>query len=217
MHTAAPLPDAFLSELAAELDDGTTIAAKREGLARPETAIWAVPGLQQARILLDKDGSLNELQREATAFTWEPLQAAADAYASYVVMGDAEEVHKILGALIRQDESAILYGTLGLVLGLARAVAVQRGLLIQTENSFFQQVQEAVGRDSAWTQYLRLAAGFEAGPAAGPPAVVRGIAGLHLYRETVRLLRGSLLPAHLEVMDSTLERIQGSGFTLPGP
>jgi len=268
MCPEAPLLDSLLSELAAELDDGTTIAlaltgshargeatpysdvdllrfvavppeketeryslkywggylisvstttiaAKQEELARPETAIWAVPGLRQARILLDKDGSLGELQRAALAFTWEPWQAAADEYASHVVVGDAEEVHKILGALMRRDESAILYGTLGLVLGLARAVAVQRGLLIQTENSFFRQVQEAVGRDSAWTHDFRLAAGFKAGPADLPPVEVRGIAGLHLYRETVRLLRSSLLPAHLEVIDSTLDRIQASGLTLP--
>lgn len=150
MRTEAPLLDSLLSELAAELDDRTTITAKREELARPETAIWAVPGLQQAQMLLDKDGSLGELQRAALTFIWEPLQAVADAYASHIVMGDGEEVHKIPGALMARDESAILYGTLGLVLGLARAVAIQRGLLIQTENSFFRQVQEAVGRDSAW-------------------------------------------------------------------
>ena len=187
----------------------TTIAAKRAELARPETAIWAVPGLRQARILLDPDAALAALHREAMAFEWAPLQDAANAYASYTVMGDAEEVHKILAALARGDESATLYGTLGLVLGLARAVAVQRGLLIQTENAYFRQVQEAVGPGSAWTRYFRLAAGFDASRSAGSaePARERGLAALGLYRETVTLLRPILRPAHHDVIQATLAAI----------
>ena len=140
----------------------TTVDAKRAELSRPETAIWAVPGLRQARILLDRDGALAALLREAQAFRWEPLQPAADAYASYNVMGLAEEVHKVLGALEGADESAALNATWGLVAGLARAVIVQRGVLIRTENAYFLQAQEAAGLESAWSRAFRVAAGFEA-------------------------------------------------------
>ncbi len=33
----------------------TTVDAKRAELGRPETAIWAAPGLRQARLLLDRE------------------------------------------------------------------------------------------------------------------------------------------------------------------
>ncbi|MCH8205740.1 MAG: nucleotidyltransferase domain-containing protein [Chloroflexi bacterium] len=48
----------------------TTVAEKTGELTRPEKAIWAVPGLRQARVLLDKEGSLAELKLEADDFSW---------------------------------------------------------------------------------------------------------------------------------------------------
>ena len=190
----------------------TTIAAKRNEMTRPEEAIWAVPGLRQARLLLDKGGSLEKLRQEATAFSWAPLQKAADEYASYTTMGDAEEVHKILSALSRRDEHAALYGTLGLILGLTRAMAVQRGLMIQSENSYFRQVQEAAGLDSPWTRYHRLAAGFERGPEDFGLVEGRARAGLRLYEETISLLRDVLRPEHVQIITETLALIRRSGY-----
>jgi hypothetical protein len=182
-----------------------TVAGKRDELARPETAIWAVPGLRQARLLLDGDGSLAALLDEAHTFCWEPLQGAADAYASYELMGLAEEAHKVLAGLRRGDEALALYGTWGLVLGLARAVATQRGVLIRTENAFFQQVQETVGATSAWAAAFRQAAGFEV---AAP--LERAAAGLRLYQATAALFAPIVRPAHRPVIEATLARIRGA-------
>lgn len=199
----------------------TTIPAKRADLSKPEEAIFAVSGLRQARILLDKDGSLTMLLQEAHTFTWEPLQASANAYASDMLMGVAEEIHKLLGMLMKHNESAILNATVGLLLGLTRAVATQRGLFIESENSYFQQVQEAVGRTCAWTCYHRLTAGFdtpdssESGSTTLTPIEVRGIAGLHLYQETASLLRPILEAKHLDVIGRTLAAILQSGLALP--
>lgn len=179
-----------------------TVADKRGELARPETAIWAVPGLRQARILLDRDGALAALLDEARAFRWEPLQGAADAYASYELMGLAEEAHKALAGLAGGDETLALYGTWGLVFGLARAVAVQRGVLIRTENVYFRQVQEAVGVTSTWAAAFRQAAGFEAAP-----ALARAAAGLRLYQATAALFAPIVQPAHRPVIEATLARI----------
>ena len=190
----------------------TTIAAMRAALTRPQDAIMVVPALRQARVLLDKDGSLDRLKREATQFSWEPLREAADEYASYSLMGYAEEVHKVLTGLIARDEPTALYGTIGLVLGLAKAVAVQRGLLIRSENSMFHQVQDAVGQRSSWTNEFRLASGLDAGPEAAPPVEARGLAGLRLYEETALLLRHVLRPHHLQVVEKTLATISESGF-----
>ena len=124
----------------------TTVSAKLEELARPQDAIWAVQGLRQSRILLDRDGSLRRLKQAAMEFTWEPLQSAANEYASYGVMGYAEEVSKVLGGLLRGDDSAVLYGTLGLCLGLTKAILIQRGVLLESENSYFSQAQDATLR-----------------------------------------------------------------------
>jgi hypothetical protein len=117
---AAVLPEAEADRYTLAYREGhlvslstTTVDAKRAELGRPETAIWAVPGLQQARVLLDREGGLAALLGEAHAFRWEPLQAEADAYAGYNVMGLAEEAHKVLGALANGDEAVALYGTGG--------------------------------------------------------------------------------------------------------
>jgi len=185
----------------------TTVDAKRAELGRPETAIWAVPGLRQARLLFDRDGALAALLGEAHAFRWELLQAEADAYVSYNVMGLAEEVHKVLGALAKGDEAVALYGTWGLVAGLLRAMIVQRGVLIRTENTYFQQAQEAAGPDSAWSRAFRVAVGLEMAT-----AVTRAAVALRLYHETATLLAPALQPQHLAVIRGALARIRASGL-----
>ncbi len=188
----------------------TTIAAKQEAMTRPEEAIFVVPGLRQARILHDPSGALAGLHQQARDFTWEPLRAAASAYASEMVMGQAEEAHKLLGALNRRDESATLYAAHGAVLGLTRAVAVGRGILIESENSYYRQVQEAAGSDSAWTRYHRIAAGFVVDASHKVSADAIGSAALHLYRETASLLSPLLLPRHRPVIETTLDVIAAS-------
>lgn len=217
----ATLPTASEEHYTLTIRDGrlvslstTTIAAKQAEMTRPEAAIFAVPGLRQERILFDPAGELAALHQRAREFTWEPLRAAANAYASEMVMGQAEEAHKLLSALSRRDESAAIYATHEAVRGLTLAAAVGRGALIESENSYYRQVQEATGRDSAWTRYQRFAAGFVAGSSRLAPATAAGIAALHLYRETAHLLLPSLLPRHLPVIEATLELISASGLAL---
>ncbi len=189
----------------------TTVSTKLEEFARPQEAIWTVSGLRQSRILLDKDGSLRRLKQAAEGFTWEPLQDAADEYASYSVMGDAEEVHKVLGGMLKGDESTVVYGTLGLCLSLTKAILVQRCVLLESENSYFSRAQDAVGRNSEWACWLRLSVGLDEAPSGGPLVEARGVAGLRLYEETVRLLQGILRPEHRDVIENALAAIRGSG------
>lgn len=184
-----------------------TLEESHASLRQPQSAIWAVPGFRQAKILLDKDGAVAQLQAEANAFQWQPLQPAADAFASDTMMGYAEEVTKIIGGLVKGSESTIFYGTLGLSHGMISAVAVQRGILITSENSYYEQVQATVGQVSTWTKYLRHATGLQ------PVSVKeRGIAALHLYGETVALLRPIIQPQHFEVVEFALTAMQKSGF-----
>jgi hypothetical protein len=139
----------------------TLLEDERAALTNPRRAIWAVPGLSGMRILLDKDGSLAELQKAARRFDFSPLQPAADEFAAEQIMGYAEEVHKILSGLDRGHESTVLYAVSGLVDGMLNAIAVQRGIMIVSENRYLDLIQESVGRDSKWTRAFRTAWGLD--------------------------------------------------------
>ena len=144
----------------------TLLDDERSALTNPRRAIWAVPGLRGMKIVLDKDGSLTALQQAAHVFDWSSLQSAANEYAAEEVMGCAEEVHKILNGLARGHESTVLYATWGLVKSMLEAVAVQRGLMIVSENRYFDLIQDSVGRDSEMDARLpsRMGAGSNCTP-----------------------------------------------------
>ncbi len=182
---------------------------ERSALTNPRRAIWAVPGLRGMRILLDKDGSLITLQQAAQNFDWSPLQPAADEFAAEEIMGNAEEVHKILSGLARGHESTVLYATWGLVKNMLEAVAVQRGLMIVSENRYFDLIQESVGRDSKWTRAFRTAWGLDSGASQYQS---RGAAALTLYCLSAAMFDKLVPEKHREVVNKTLKRIKEAGI-----
>ena len=185
-----------------------TIASVRSELARPERAIFIVSGFR--RVLLDKDGSISRLMREIETFKWEPLQKAADDYASFGMMIYAEYVHKILSEIFKYDDLALSYATSELLSSLIESVAVQRGVLVKNDSTYYRQVQEVVGLDSAWTHYHRLALGVDIVQADDRPVMTRGIAALSLYRETIALLRTVMHPDHLQVAEHAMQIVDQS-------
>jgi len=187
----------------------TLLDDERSALTNPRRAIWAVPGLRGMKIVLDTDGSLSALQQAAQAFEWPSLQSAADDYAAEEVMGCAEEVHKILGGLARRNESTVLYAVWGLVNGMLSAVAVQKGLMIVSENRYFDLIQDSVGRDSQWTGAFRAAWGLD--PAASQYQS-RGAAALTLYRLTAAMFDELIPEKHRDVVRSTLRLIREAGY-----
>jgi hypothetical protein len=182
---------------------------ERAALKDPARAIWAVPGLQGMKIVLDKDGSLTALQKAAQDFRWAPLQPAADNYAAEQVMGCAEEVHKVLNGLARGHESTVLYAVWGLIKHLPAAVMVQRGLLMTSENQYFDRIQESVGRDSKWVAEFRRAWGLDS---ASSQYQARGAAALRLYRLTAAMLDPVIPEVHREVINRTVRLIRGAGY-----
>ncbi|HUE99330.1 MAG TPA: nucleotidyltransferase domain-containing protein [Anaerolineales bacterium] len=186
----------------------TLLDDERAALTDPRRAIWAVPGLWGMKILLDKDGSLAVLQQSAQEFDWSPLQPAADEFAAEQIMGNAEEVHKILNGLARGHESTVLYATWGLVKNMLEAVAVQGGLMIVSENRYFELIQDAVGRDSKWTRAFRTAWGLDAGAAQYQS---RGAAALTLYGLSAAMFDGLLPEKHRSVVSTTLQLIKEAG------
>ena len=193
-----------------------TVEGKRAELTRPESAIRAVPGLRQMRVLYEAEaGVLQALVQTAHDFQWEPLQSAANAFASRHLCGLAEEAHKALSGLSRDDDSTTLYATYGLVLGLSDVIAVAHGLLQPTENVAFQQVMDFIGVSSYWTHHFRTAAGFWDALDDWTSAGSRGRAGLALYTETARHLHAIIEPQHQDVINKAVELIDAFIKTKP--
>ncbi|HSJ90084.1 MAG TPA: nucleotidyltransferase domain-containing protein [Anaerolineales bacterium] len=183
---------------------------ERAALTDPRRAIWAVPGLRGMKIVVDKDGSLAALQQAARQFEWTLLQPAADKFAAEEIMGSAEEVHKILNGLARGHESTVLYATWGLVKNMLEAVAVQKGIMIVSENRYFDLIQDALGRDSKWTNALRTAWGLDP---ASSQYQARGVAALRLYRLSAAMFDALIPEKHRQVVNTTMQRIQEAGYS----
>lgn len=188
----------------------TLLEDELSALTDPRRAIWAVPGLRGMNILLDKDGSISALQQAAQDFVWSPLQPAANEYAAQEIMGGAEEVHKILNGLARGHESTVLYATWGLVKNMLEAVAVQNGLMIISENRYFDLIQDSVGRDTKWTRAFRTAWGLD--PNASQYQS-RGAAALTLYRLSAAMFDPLIPEEHRSVVNKTLELIKEAGYS----
>ena len=187
----------------------TLLDDERAALTHPRRAIWVVPGLRGMRILLDKNGSMASLQKESNEFDWSPLQPAADEFAAEEIMGNAEEVHKILNGLARRHESTVLYASWGLVKNMLEAVAVQKGIMIISENRYFDLIQDSVGRDSKWTNTFRTAWGLDP---LSSQYQTRGAAALKLYQLSAEMFDTLIPEKHRSVINKTLQVIQEAGI-----
>ena len=210
------LPDSDYDRYTLRYWDGKLVSLKytlledeRAMLTNPRRAIWSVPGLSGMKIILDKDGSLTELQTMAQKFDFSLLQQQADEFAAEEIMGNAEEVHKILNGLTRGHESTVLYATWGLVANILETLAVQRGIMIVSENRYFDLIQESVGRDTKWVSAFRTAWGLDS---TSSQYQSRGAAALRLYRLTAVMFDGLIPEKHREVVNATLRRIKEAGY-----
>lgn len=210
------LPESEYDRYTLRYWDGKLVSLKytlpddeRAALTNPRRAIWAAPGLSGMKIVLDKDGSLSALQKAAQEFDWSPLQPEADEFAAEEIMGCAEEAHKILNGLARGRESTVLYAAWGLVKNILEAVAVQRGIMIVSENRYFDLIQDSVGRDSKWTGAFRTAWGLDS---TSSQYQTRGAAALTLYRLTAAMFDGLIPERHREVVNHTIRLVREAGY-----
>ena len=188
----------------------TLLDDERTALTDPRRAIWAVPGICGMKILLDKNGSMALLQKAAQDFDWSSLQVAADEYAAEQIMGNAEEAHKILNGLAGRQESTVLYATWGLVKNMLETVAVQRGIMIVSENRYFDLIQDSLGRDAPWTSAFRTAWGLDY---ASSQFQARGAAALKLYCLSAEMFDAFIPEKHRTVVDRTLQLIKEAGYS----
>jgi Nucleotidyltransferase domain len=183
------------------------LADEYASLTQPQRVIWAVPGIKQMQILLDKTGQLAALKQAALDFKWQAVHQAAQEFAEEQLMGCAEEAHKILSGLSQQHESKVLYALWGLLEGLSNAVAVQRGLMMDSENRYFDIIQDSLGREHAWVKSFRLALGAEHSDVKVPAYQTRGKWALETYKQTAILFKDIITDKHRTVIENTLQLI----------
>ncbi len=172
-HFVKELPQDPRAAYTLRMDEGWLVSVSLRRLAdeaalmhAPRTAIAVLPGFRQMRVLHDPQGELARVTGEARNFPWDSLRAAAADQASYELCGNAEEVGKLLAALEQDDDEMALFWLHAMIFGLLNATTLGLGLPVETENRQVQQLQAAVGVDSAWSRALRAALGIPPAPAA---------------------------------------------------
>ena len=140
----------------------TSVTEIREMLKQPQSAMLFVSGTR--RLLLDKDGSVARLLSEIEAFRWEDLELEVNAQVSLWMMLRSEDVQKVLREFQQENAPGLALVIAHLVAELTLLTALCHRTLITSDSTYYQQVQEAAGIDSAWTRAHRIATGLEAGP-----------------------------------------------------
>jgi len=191
----------------------TSVAEIRGMLGRPQAALFFANG--KHRVLLDKDGSVARLVEEIAHFRWEALRADANESISLWMALKAEDVQKILREFQRDNLPGLAYTLAGQIEELTLLTALYYGELITSNSTYYRQVEEAAGSDSAWTQYHRIATGLEDGPEGIKPLRARGIAALYLYRETLAIVRPVMRQEHLAVAEEVLRVVRDARERLP--
>jgi hypothetical protein len=90
------------------------------------------------------------------------------------------------------------------------AVAVQRGIMIVSENRYFDLIQDSVGRDSKWVNAFRTAWGLDP---MSSQYQSRGAAALRLYRFSAAMFEEWIPGKHRDVVDHTLQLIKEAGYS----
>jgi hypothetical protein len=185
-----------------------TLAGVHQQLTDPYQALWIVPSFQQARILLDKDGSMLQLKQLVKDFAWEPLRTEAMEIAGDLLTGEAEVIHKLLGNRWRGNLSGVAYATSQLFEGLTMAMTLFHAVFISTDSLYYQQVETAVGLQTAWTRYHRLLTGVTTSVEDTSSIQARGKLTLLLYQETAQILWPTLAAERRSVVEQVLSLIQ---------
>ena len=191
----------------------TSVMEIREALKRPDSAMLAITGKRQ--LLLDKDGSVAQLLSEIEAFRWEDLQEAANTQVSWWMMQKAEDVQKALREFEQENAPGLALVISNLVAVLTLVTALCHRTVITNDSTSYQQVQEAAGLDSGWTRAHRIATGLEAGPTGLAPLRARGVAVLHLYRETLVFAGPVMQAEHRAIAEQVLRVVQSAVERLP--
>ena len=191
----------------------TSVTEIREMLKRPQSAMLFVSGTH--RLLSDKDGSVARLLAEIEAFRREDLELEVNVQVSLWMMLTSEDVQKVLREFQQENAPGLALMIAHLVAELTLLTALCHRTLITGDSTYYQQVQEAAGLDSTWTRAHRIATGLETGPTGIAPLRARGIAVLHLHRETLVFARPLMQTEHRAIAEQVLQVVQEASQKLP--
>ncbi len=134
-------------------------AEQRRRLYEPAWLSTHVRGWREAVAVFDPQGIVASIQAEATAWTWDGVEAACDRWAADELTGLAEEALKLRASLRRGWNTTASVQRSVLALRLAKIVAVRRRILYGSENSLWEEVSATIG--AAWTAAQRAALGLD--------------------------------------------------------
>ncbi len=145
-----------------------------------------IPGWREAKILYDQHEIAAQLQREAHAWTWDAVDAAAcDRYVAQELAGLAEEVQKLAGSIQRGAPLTAAVQRNVLVLRMAGIMAVHRRVLYGSENRLWDLMAAELGDPWATLQAQAMGLG-------GEPFAQTCRAALDLYAQTAYAARAVL-------------------------
>lgn len=137
------------------------LAEFRRDLDRPARICSAVPGWREARILHDPHRLAESLVREAREWAWEPREERCGEWVAEEIAGNAEEVHKLAGAVGNGNALTAAIQRSLLAVHLAPIMAVHHRILYGSENRMWDPVSEAMGEEWAKAQSTALGLGGE--------------------------------------------------------
>ena len=189
-----------------------TEAQMRKSLTDPARAIYDVVGLQQMLILYDPMGILRELQLEAEQFVWDDaMTAKADELLNREMLGWQEECYKAMSGLRHKQEGHMLLGLYGLTYGLVRLMLIAKGVLLESENAFFDELTFAYETEPQGAELVEMM-GLAFGVDEGFPLLQRVETGLLLYLQFAEYLGERLTPKvrkHCQQVQKKLEDLLG--------
>lgn len=190
-----------------QLSISRTTIEDHASLSNPTKAVWSVDYLRTAKPLYDPNGSFATLQNKAHTFEWKSIQVAANVAASHKLEKYTEEVIKIVGGLKEKDDFTTLNALSWLYMGLPMVIALQKGIFLINESSFFKQILTALGEESNWSRYFLFVTGIKTFSSPYTPIQTRGIAGLYLYKETESIIKKFITPEDQTNIDEALKLI----------
>jgi hypothetical protein len=184
--------------------------SKVESIFRePQEACDFMMGLRTAQILLDRDGTLAQLQRRARDFVWDAeMQRKANMWAAGEMVGIIEEAHKGLEGLRRNDIGRMLNARFGLSWIISNVMKTYRGVLLSGDNGVWDEINRAVGETTQWVRYRRLAFGIDDAGGRTPPLREQIMAGLRLYVLTAAELDHAMPEEQRNLVRETAARIE---------
>lgn len=123
-------------------------------------------------------------------------------------------MRKGIAGLAKNDLGRLLSARFASSWGLSRIMQVQRGVLLASDNDFYEAVAEALGRESEWQRLRQVAFGIAHADGHPPTLREQVVAGLRLYVATAALLAPVLRPEDQSLIMHTVELIRNHLDTL---